>query len=230
MTIQLYDLVGSDLVRPYSPHCWKAKFALAHKGLDFRSIPTRFLEVPKVEGGVSKTIPVIRDGEKIITDSFAIALYLEDAYPDRPSLLGGEGGKAMARFIERWSQLTLHPYLGTAALMDIYNMQDEENQVYFRQSREARYGRKLEEVPEGRETGLAAFRASLEPLRSMLAYQPFIGGGGPLFCDYIVAGAFQWVRVTSPLRLLANDDPVADWFERCLDLHQGLARQVPAAA
>jgi hypothetical protein len=49
MTILLYDLVGADAERPFSPHCWKAKMALAHKGLDFRAVPTPFLEVPKVE-------------------------------------------------------------------------------------------------------------------------------------------------------------------------------------
>jgi glutathione S-transferase len=230
MTILLYDLVGRDAERPYSPHCWKAAMALAHKGLDFRSIPTTFLEIAKVEGGVSKTVPVIRDGEKVVADSFAIALYLDEAYQDRPTLFGGEGGKAMARFIERWSQTTLHPFLGAAALVDIYERQDNDNQVYFRESREARFGKKLEEVPAGRDAGLAGFRASLEPLRNMLSYQPWIGGPSPLFPDYIVFGALQWVRVMSPSRMLAEDDPVAEWFGRCLDLHGGLGRRVPAAA
>jgi glutathione S-transferase len=64
----------------------------------------------------------------------------------------------------------------------------------------------------------------------MLTYQPFIGGDGPLFADYIVAGALQWVRVVSPFRFLEKGDPVAAWFERCLDLHDGLGRRVPAAA
>jgi glutathione S-transferase len=230
MTILLYELCGADPSRPYSPHCWKASMALAHKGLDFRTVPTRFLDVPKVEGGVSKTVPVIRDGDTIVSDSFDIALYLEDAYPDRPTLFGGEGGKAMARMIERWSQLTIHPYLGQAALTDLFAMQDPMNKVYFRESRETRYGKPLEEAAAGREAGLAAFRASLEPLRSMLTYQPFIGGASPLFPDYIVFGAFQWVRVAMPFRTLADDDPVNDWFKRCLALHDGLGARTPAAA
>jgi len=231
MTILLYDLVGADAGRPFSPHCWKIKMALAHKGLPFEAMPTRFLEVPSVEGGVSPTVPVIRDGDKVVADSFAIALYLEDAYPDRPTLFGGEGGKAMARLIERWTQLTLHPFLGAAALLDIHAMQDEPNRAYFRENRETkRYGKSLEAVAVGWEDRLPAFRASLEPLRSMLGYQPFIGGQGPLFADYIVFGALQWVRVTSAYQFVAADDPVAAWFERCLDVHGGLGRQVPAAA
>lgn len=230
MTILLYDLVGRDTTRPFSPHCWKVVMALAHKGLDISTVPTRFLEVPAVEGGVSKTVPVIRDGETVVADSFAIALYLDEAYPDRPTLFGGEGGKAMARFIERWSQVTIHPYVTTAAIMDLHAMQDPENAVYFRQSREQRLGKRLEEVMAAREAGLGNFRASLEPLRSTLFYQPFIGGAAPLFSDYIVFGALQWARIGSSYQLLDDGDVVAQWFARCLDLHGGLGRKVAAAA
>ncbi|RUU91378.1 MULTISPECIES: glutathione S-transferase family protein [unclassified Mesorhizobium] len=230
MTILLYDLVGRDTTRPFSPHCWKVVMALAHKGLDISTVPTRFLEVPAVEGGVSKTVPVIRDGETVVADSFAIALYLDEAYPDRPTLFGGEGGKAMARFVERWSQVTIHPYVTTAAIMDLHAMQDAENAVYFRQSREQRLGKRLEEVKAAREAGLGNFRASLEPLRSMLSYQPFIGGAAPLFSDYIVFGALQWARIASPYQLLDDGDVVAQWFARCLDLHGGLGRKIAAAA
>jgi glutathione S-transferase len=230
MTILLYDLVGRDTIRPFSPHCWKVAMALAHKELDTSTAPTRFLEVPTVEGGVSKTVPVIRDGETVVADSFAIALYLDEAYSDRPTLFGGEGGKAMARFIERWSQLTIHPYVTTAAIMDLHAMQDAENAAYFRQNREQRLGRRLEDVMAARDAGLGTFRASLEPLRSMLGYQPFIGGASPLFADYIVFGALQWARIASPYQLLDDGDVVAQWFARCLDLHGGLGRKVAAAA
>ena len=230
MTILLYDLVGEDVSRPFSPHCWKTTLCLAHKGLEYRRAPTPFTSVPGVEGGVSKTVPVIRDGDTVVADSFTIALYLDDAYPDRPTLFGGDGGKAMARFIERWSQLTIHPYLGAAALTDIHARLAPPDQAYFRDSREKRYGKSLEEVSGAREANLGAFRASLEPLRNMLTYQPFIGGSTPLYPDYVVFGAFQWVRVMSPYQTLGEGDPIVGWFERCLDLHGGLGRAVPAAA
>ena len=223
MTILLYDLVGADPAHPFSPHCWKVKMALKHKGLDFRPVPTRFLEVSTLENGGAKTVPVIRDGERVVADSFSIAL-------DRPTLFGGEGGQSMARFIERWSQLTIHPFLGQAAAMDIFARQDEANARYFRASREKRFGRPLEEVAAGRDAARPAFRASLEPLRSTLGVQPWIGGQVPLFSDYIVFSALQWVRVASPYAFLATDDPIAAWFERCLDLHGRYAREVPAAA
>ncbi len=230
MTILLYDLVGADDTRPFSPHCWKTTMCLAHKGLDYRRVPTPFTAVPDVEGGVSKTVPVIRDGEHVVADSFVIALYLDDAYPDRPMLFGGDGGKAMARFIERWSQLTIHPFANVAAMTDIHARLAPPDQAYFRDSREKRFGRSLEAATAPRQEGLAAFRASLEPLRNMLTYQPFIGGDGPLYPDYVVFGAFQWVRVMSPFKLLDDADPILGWFERLLDLYGGLGRSVTAAA
>jgi glutathione S-transferase len=231
MTILLYDLVGEDAGRPFSPHCWKTAMALSHKGLDFRSVPTPFTAVPAVEGGVSPTVPVIRDGDKVVADSFAIALYLDETYPERPTLFGGEGGKALARFVERWSQTMIHPFLGAAAMLDIHDRLAPPDQGYFRASREKRNnGRSLESVSSERDQRHPEFLKKLEPLRSMLGYQPFIGGASPLFADYIVFGAFQWVRVMSPYAYLPEDDPVAGWFERCLDLHDGFARRVPAAA
>lgn len=230
MTILLYDLVGTDPTRPFSPHCWKVAFALAHKGLEFQSVPTPFTKVKGVENGACGTVPVIRDGEKLVGDSFQIALYLEEAYPDRPTLFGGEGGKALARFVERWTITALHPFLGRSVLMDIHDRLDPDDQQHFRRTREARFGKALEDVPVARDFELPTFRLALEPLRATLALQPFLGGETASFADHIVAGSFQWVRVMSPYQVLEADDPVSTWFARCLDLYDGLARRVPAAA
>lgn len=230
MTVLLYDLVGSDPSRPFSPHCWKVAFALAHKGVSFERVPTPFTAVAGVENGRHKTVPVIREGERTVGDSFDIALDLERRYPDRPTLFGGPGGEAAARFIERWALLTLHPYLAQAALMDIHDRLSPDDQAHFRKTREARFGKRLEDVPLTRDERRPSFRAGLEPLRATLSFQPFLGGDGPLFADYIVAGAFQWVRVISDYEFLAADDPVRAWLDRCLDLHDGLGRSVPAAA
>lgn len=229
MSILVYELVGRDDGLRFSPHCWKAVWSVAHKGLDWHTVPTRFLDVPSVEGG-GRTVPVIRDGDRVVRDSFDIAVHLDEAYPDRPSLFGGEGGRAAARFVESWSQLVVHGFLGGALLMDIHDCLAPSDRQYFRESREARFGRRLEDPPVGREQRLDAFRASLAPLRRTLEVQPFLGGEAPLFPDYIVAGAFQWARVVSPLQLLAEDDPVAGWFGRVLDLHGGVGRKAARAA
>ena len=149
---------------------------------------------------MSKTVPVIRDGDKVVADSFAIALYLDEAYPDRPTLFGGEGGKAMARFIERWSQLTT-PSLSRRGGADRHPRRGRTpaDQAYFRESREKRYGKTLEEVAAGRDAGLAAFRAVAgTAAQHARPTSPSSAATSPLYADYIVFGALQWVRVMSP--------------------------------
>ncbi|PDT40413.1 MULTISPECIES: glutathione S-transferase family protein [Sinorhizobium] len=229
MTRTLYALCGTDRTRPFSPHVWKTKLSLAHKGLGFDVAPVGFTEIPKLEQGATKIVPLLRDGDNLVSDSFEIALYLEETYPDHPALFGCEGGKAAARFVEGWSQMTLHPAIGRIAIMNIHDSLDPVDQAYFRQSREQRFGKSLEATAEAGEADLETFSVKLEPLRHMLKFQPFIGGDGPLFADYIVFGALQWARIVSPHRLLAEGDVVSDWFERCLDLHDGLGRSVTAA-
>ncbi|WP_117194158.1 glutathione S-transferase family protein [Rhizobium terrae] len=229
MTRILYSLCGADESRPFSPHCWKVVLALAHKGLDFIERPTPFTKIPELEGGFSKTVPILRDGNQLIRDSFEIALYLEEAYPDRPTLFGGEGGKALSRFVERFSQNIIHPAISQIAVPDIHDMLDETDRIYFRKSREALLGRTLEEVRAGREAAVAGFAAKLEPVRQTLGYQSYLGGDTPLFADYILFGALQWMRITAGAKVFSEDDPVGSWFDRCLDLHEGLGRSVTPA-
>jgi glutathione S-transferase len=225
----LYSLCGADPQHFFSPHCWKAVMALSHKGLDFEEIPTTYARIRKIGGGFSNIVPVLDDSAHLVSDSFDIALYLEEAYPDRPSLFNGEGGKALSRMVEGYSQTIIHPAIMRIAILDIHGILDEGDKAYFRESREARLGKTLEAAAANREAEKAAFATKLEPMRHMLRFQSFIGGETPLFADYIVFGALQWLRVSAGLSMLAGDDPVLNWFERCLDLHQSRGRTVTAA-
>jgi glutathione S-transferase len=230
MTIILYDLCARDAARRFSPHCWKAKMALAHKGLAFETRGTPFTQIKAIGDGFSPTVPVIDDGGKLVRDSFDIAIYLEETYPERPSLFRGKGGEAHARFVESWSLNEVHPALTRLIVKDIHDRIDPADQPYFRESREKRLGGTLEEIQATRDERMAEFRRTYAPLRLMLKRQPFIGGETPLFADYIVFGALQWARTISPAQILADDDPVRAWFDRCLDLHGGIGRNMPAAA
>ncbi|MFN4089761.1 MAG: glutathione S-transferase family protein [Alphaproteobacteria bacterium] len=223
MTIIMHDLCGAD-GRRFSPYCWRVRMALAHKGLAHEARPVRFLEVPAVAGGRFKTVPVIEDGDVVLNESWDIAAYLEEAYPHLPSLFGGDGGRAVSRFVQGWTDLVVHPAMAGLVVRDIADHLGSEDRAYFVQSREARYRRSLDEVVAGREERVAAFRDGLAPLRRLLAHQPFLGGEGPLYADYIVFGAFMWARTVSSFRLVAEDDAIRPWLDRCLDLHGGLAR------
>ena len=229
MTRLLYSLCGADPDRRFSPHAWKIVMSLAHKGLDFAEVPTPFTAIRSIEGGISPTVPVLNDRGRVMRDSFAIALYLDETYPDRPSLFAGEGGKALSRMVEAYSQTTVQAALVRIILKDIHDILAPADQVYFRKSREEKLGCSLEDIEAGHAAELAAFRPKLDPLRHMLKYQPFIGGEGPLFADYILFGALQWARVSSPKRIIEDGDPVHAWFERLLDMYDGTGRRMAAA-
>ena len=224
MTIVMHDLAGADPALRFSPYCWRTRMALAHKGLAVETIPWRFTEKDALAFSGQGRVPVIRDGDRVVSDSWAIAEYLEDAYPDRPSLFGGAAGRAHARFINAWADGVMLGGIARLIVRDLLDVVAPQDQAYFRESREARFGMTLEAVQAGRETRVAEFRASLLPVRLVLGKQPWLGGETPSYADYIVFGTLQWPRCASRFELLEADDPIAAWRERMLDLFDGLGR------
>src|SRR5216683_2803578 len=145
MPLKLFELVGTDEARPFSPFCWRTRMALAHKGLSAETIPWCFTEKDAIAPHNSEKVPVLIDGESSVADSWAIANYLEDRYPDRPSLFGGAGGCAMGRMINWWGDVTVIGGMFPLIVADIPGHLKPVDAVYFRQSREARFGKPLEE-------------------------------------------------------------------------------------
>jgi glutathione S-transferase len=227
MPITMYDLAGAEDNRRFSPYCWRTKMALAHKGLAFETIPWRFTQKALIAAHGSERVPVIIDNGRAVNDSWTIANYLEDTYPDRPSLFGGNGGRAVSRFINAWTDNVLNVAIGPLVALEVFNHIASEDREYFRASREQRFGTKLEHLGDDRDARLATLRMLLEPLRLMLAAQPYIGGDRPLYPDYIVFGTLQWPRAISQLRLLEQSDPIEAWRQRLLDASDGLARSAP---
>lgn len=224
MAILLYDLCGRDTALRFSPYCWRAKMALAHKGLDATTVPTLYSQIAALENGAAKALPVLKDGDRVVPDSFAIALHLDEAYPDRPPLFGDGATVAACRVIEGWANSALGPVVMRMVVKDIHDVLDEADQAYFRRTREARVGRSLEEHQSGVDANADALTAALQPARAALAHFDWLGGASPRFADYIVFGSLQWLRAIAGILPLAPDDIVTGWFERCLDLHDGLGR------
>ena len=229
MAITMHDLTGADPALRFSPYCWRARMALAHKGLAVETVPWRFTEKDAIAFSGQGRVPVIRDGERVVSDSWSIAEYLEEAYPNRPSLFGGTTGRAHARFVNAWADGVMMGGIARLIVRDLLDVVAPRDQAYFRESREARFGMTLEQVQAGRETRVAEFRASLLPVRLVLGRQPWLGGEAPSYADHIVFGSLQWPRCASRFELLEASDPVAEWRERMLDLFDGLGRKAKRA-
>ena len=227
MAITLYELVGRDDLR-FSPYCWRTRFALAHKGLDFDTVPVRFADKQAIAFSGQERVPVIRDGDRTVNDSWAIACYLDDAYPDLPRLFANARERAMARFVNSWSDLQVNPAFILLVVRDVYDNIDERDREYFLETREKRFGTTLDALHAARDERLPGARAALAPVRAVLADQPYIAGDEPGYADYVLMGTCQWIRIVSPYRIIEPDDPVHEWRERMLALFDGMAADTPA--
>ena len=223
MSIVLYDLAGEDPDVRFSPYCWRTRFALAHKGLPVETVPWRFTDGAVIAFSGQGRGPVIQDDGRTVFDSWTIAEYLEDQAP-APTVFGGATGRAHALFVNSWADSVLVGGIVPFIVRDLLDAIDPKDRDYFRSSREARFGRSLEEVQAGREDRLTAFRGLLLPVRLVLRRQGWLGGAGPSYADHIVAGTLMWPRCVSRFELLEENDPVAEWFGRILDLYGGLGR------
>jgi glutathione S-transferase len=224
MAIILYDLAAAEEDRRFSPYCWRVKMALKHKGLEFETVPWRFTDKAAIAFSNQGLVPVLVDGGHAVSDSWRIAMYLDEAYPQRPGLFDGAEARALCEFFNAWFA-TVQAALFKVVVLEIFNRIHEKDRAYFRESREKRVGTTLEAFAGDPKASLAAFRGALTPLRPALVQNKFVSGHGPGYADYIAFGAFQWARVMSPIRLLEPDDPVYAWRERMLDLWGGYARE-----
>ena len=218
----LYELVGSD-DRRMSPFCWRVRMALAHKGLDCHFEPVHYVDKDKIAFSGQKLVPVLVDFGEVITDSWAIAKYIDENYYQERSLLLGGG----TRFVSHWTDTQLLPVLTRCLIKDCYDHLDPVDHEYFRSTREARYGKTLEEMHAEREANELNLKRVLTIIRELVRTQPFISGKAPSYSDYIVFGAFQWARCISPFKFLDDADPIASWRSRMIRQYGSLANTVP---
>lgn len=223
MSIIMHDLAGADPALRFSPYCWRIRFALAHKGLPVETIAWRFTDKAAIAFSGQGRVPVIRDGDTVVSDSWAIAEYLDKQY-QMPTLFGGAVGRAHARFVNAWADSVMLGGIARLIVRDVLDVVDAKDRDYFRNSRQERFGMSLEDVQAGRDSGVSRFRETLEPLRLVLRHQSWLGGAAPSYADFIIAGTLMWPRCCSRFAVLAEDDPLNAWFERMLDLFGGLGR------
>lgn len=223
-TITLYDLAlttGATI----SPFVWATKYALRHKGFDIDLVPGGFTGILERTGGKTERLPAIVDNGNWVLDSWTIVEYLDAVYPARPMLVPHPGIAAMIRALDAWFwSAATGPWMRCFCVnyRDLALPQDRE---YITHSRERMLGETLENMQAGYEDRLPGISASLEPLRIALRETKWLGGDQPNYADYRIMGSILFtasVCRTSPV--LAEDDPLRDWIERCLELFDGLGR------
>ena len=218
----LYELEGKDGLR-FSPYCWRTRMALIHKGIEVTTEPIPFTGKDLIAFSGQKLVPILVDGDTTVSDSWDIACYLDDTYKDGPQLFEGAEARGMAHFLNNWADQSLNVAILRLIILDIHANLEPADQEYFRETREKKLSMSLEDFQSGRDGNLKKLNAVLAPLRTTLKDQDFICGETPGYGDYIVFGSFQWARCSSPFKLLEKDDPVYQWRDRMLKLHDNYA-------
>ena len=226
--IQLWELKGKD-GRRYSAYSWRTKMALKHKGLDWDSHPVLMSDKQVIAFSGGKTVPIIKDGETVVRDSWKIAEYLEDRYSDRPTLFGGAIGRGVTQTFNTWVDRVLVAMTMPVIVSDLHERVDPDDEAYFRAQFEGYLKSTLEEARGRRQEFASRLARQLEPMQAALKRQPFVCGNAPAYGDYILFSVFQWARIASPQDIFNNSDPLYVWRERMLDLYDGFARQSPSA-
>ena len=211
--------------RSASPFVWRIRYALAHKGIAYESVPLGFIQIPEVFGGRFKTVPVIEHGDTMMAESWDIANYLDRAFPEQPTLFASPAEQAMVRLFDHWLIAAVVRPMLPVYILDVHEAARAEDRPYFRESREARFKSTLEALSADRAARLPAIRESLTPLRQHLANHRFLGGDSPNYADYIALGVFHWVSLVATMPLLAShDDVLRAWLERGFNRYAQLSR------
>lgn len=226
--ITLWELKGKG-GRLYSMFSWRTKMALKHKGLQYESKPVVMSDKAAIAFSGGRTVPIIKDGETVVRDSWQIAEYLEDRYAGRPSLFGGAIGRGMTQAFNTWTDRMLLPLMMPVIVADLHERVDAADEQYFRQQFEGYLKSTLEEARARRPEFAGRLKRQLDPWQAVLKRQDFVCGAAPAYGDYILFSLLQWARIASPHEVLDAGSPLAEWRNRMLDLYDGFVRNVPAA-
>ncbi|UKZ80931.1 hypothetical protein TrVFT333_008696 [Trichoderma virens FT-333] len=189
--IILYDLACTKGVC-FSPVVWRIRLLLNYKQISYKTV---FLEMPDIgptlkELGVAPmTLPLAIES----TTQFPPSTIWRPTDP--PVQLTSELGSE----IELKIRSLVAPTFYRSAMPREVNILSPRAQEYFRSSREARFGKTLEELLEGEEERWKAVDADRhavgELMRTNKALGPFILGAQPSYSDFFIAGSLQSVKV-----------------------------------
>jgi len=223
--IQLWELRGRE-DRRYSLFSWRTRMALRHKELEFESTPVAMSDKATIAFSGGKTVPVIKDGDTVVRDSWRIAEYLEERYPDRPSLFGGAIGRGVTHTFNTWVDRAIVPAMMPVIVADVHERVDPVDEEYFRRQFEGFLKCTLEQARERAPQAHERLKRVLEPLEAALKRQPYVCGAAPAYADYILFSVVQWARIMSPRVIFDTSDALYGWRSRILDLYDAFARNV----
>ncbi|KAJ3510374.1 hypothetical protein NLJ89_g4714 [Agrocybe chaxingu] len=211
MMITFYDIQFTVPGRALSPYTWIAKHCLKFKGLEFNTKWVDLVDITPLckmigaeptilttDGREIYTLPVIHDPStgKTVSDSFKIAQYLDEAYPETSRIVPPGTTSLHRAFMSAVHKLEADMY--PLIIATTFAHVPESSREYFRRTREAFLKKPLEEISrttdEAKETW-EKVKAAFAVFDSWYEKDAvFIGGKEPCFADLMLAGRVFWIR------------------------------------
>ena len=211
----------------FSPYTWRIIMSLHHKGLylDTKRVQVKFSDKSLISHKGFKTVPVLEDGDIWTGESLKIAKYLEEAYPDKPSLFGGKEQMELTSIINNILDPKILSILARIIVADVYKVLQPDDKNYFRETREKMLNKKIEDIDIESKKYITFLQKELNPFRRIIKDNNYFTGDKPMYCDYLLFGFFMWARNTSSKQILDRDDLLWHWRDRMLNLFDGFAKK-----
>ncbi|PFH63009.1 hypothetical protein XA68_10421 [Ophiocordyceps unilateralis] len=253
----LYDIASGPPRRTFAPNPWKSRLALNFKSASFS---TNWVELPDVtstrkalgvaavrkfpDGSDFFTLPVLHDesAKHFVGDTFDIALYLDEKYPDGPRLIA----PGMAGVTKMWNNQVDQLFTRFMELVAInfpFNPENAEKskEILVERATLFRFGGNKSDKRmtwddfdirgEKRTALMADFKKALNEFEAFYTYGqnnnnnkdgPFLNGREPIYADIIVAAWLATYHQSLPADELAE---LKSWNDgRWTKIWQGLER------
>ncbi len=127
----------------------KVRFILDYKGLPYRKVEVTpgigQIDLFRMSG--QRQVPVLKDENEIIVDSTAIALYLEEKYPEKPIIPVDPLPRAQTLILEEWADTSIGLKARTA-MIGAFNQDPEFRKAFFPNRTPQQLQSLVDELPE----------------------------------------------------------------------------------
>ncbi|KAI0720040.1 hypothetical protein C8T65DRAFT_634658 [Cerioporus squamosus] len=205
--IVLYDIPANVPGTAFSGNTLKTRFCLNYKGLPFKTVWVEYPDIARTckelgvgptgtwpDGSPMYTLPAIHDPSTgtSVTNSTAIARYLDETYPDTPRVIP-EGTEALHEAFEVALASTIAPQIFYILFPAVYGRVHVVSKPHFKTARESLLGGKLEEWSplgsEAREQQWVKLEAGLGRVERWMTAdgkeRRFFMGDKPSFADFV---------------------------------------------
>lgn len=216
-----------------SHHCEKIRFILDYKGLEYRQIEVTpglgQLDLYQMSG--QRQVPVLKDENRIVADSTAIARYLEEHYPSPPIIPTDAKQRGLCLLIEEWADESIALKSRKVAFGALSDSPDFRKAVLPNDTPDF-IGSLVEAIPSDflKALGLGvgaspssvkaakeSIEQDLEALTLLLQDSPYLVADHPTLADFAVAGLTMYLKIPTgpylniPTKLLGKGVPgIAD--------------------